>query len=215
MGLFGNSRAGITLEVGGNAIGVINKLRLGLEAGFNEKAMDKYMQVAVLDGAKFLTPLMAEAAPVGNASEGDPHPGRLRGSVRWYKGRYKKPSAIAGIYPGKTRDDETGAYYGRAVVAGVGNEASYPGTKAARGLIREYVRKNGMPLNRQGVRYANQLSQERNLFAKYRRTPMEARPFVNETGEQYRDQVKDVVQKSIERIIEDDSFRGTIKIGRR
>jgi hypothetical protein len=173
------------------------------------------MQTAALAGANFLVPIMADAAPVGNSADGDPHPGRLRGAVRAKVGRYKKPSAIAGIYKGKTREDETGAYYARPVTAGSGDRASYPGTKRARGLIRDYVRKNVMPLNRQGVRYANALSEERNLFSKYHRSPTDAQPFVYETGEAYRDRVKDVVQQTIERIIEDEAFRGTIKIGKR
>lgn len=201
--LFGNSKAGITMSINDDVIGVLDKIALKLEAGFDERKFNAYLGRAALEGARYLEPKIEAEAPVDT--------GRLRNSVRSKMGRYKKPSAIAGINLGKGRKDMRGAYYGRAVVSGTGDQWSYPGLKATRGAIRAALKEAGTS-NRQ---YATNLLRQHGYYETYTHKPLPARPFVEETGARERDNIKRVVSDTIDKILQDEVFRDTIKIKKR
>lgn len=216
--LFGNKKAKIALSIEDDVLGTIDRLRLQLEVGFNEQAMNQFIGYAALEGAKYLEPIMEDAAPIGSEAEGDPHPGRLRNAVVARVGRFNKPSAIVGIYPGKTRDDETGAYYGRVVIAGTGTKWSRRGAVQARAELRSRWKKQdkrmGMTFNNATKRARAKVYSERlerlGLLETYERTALPARPFVRETARDHRSDVADVVRGTITELINNAALRAVV-----
>jgi hypothetical protein len=201
--LFGPDRSGVTININEDVLGVIDKMKLRLEAGFDQRKFDGYLQRAELEGAKYLEPFIEEAAPVLT--------GRLRDAVRYKAGKYKKPSAIVGINRGKGRSDMRGAYYARPVVSGTGDQWTYAGLKSQRGELRKRL-KPILGGGRGGVQKATALLQEYGYYSTYTRTPLEARPFVEETAQEHLEDVKRVVSDTIDRILQDEVFRDSIKI---
>ena len=203
--LFGNGRDGVTMSINDDVLSVIDNIKLKLTAGFDDKKIDAYLARAGLEGAKYLEPFIEDAAPIDT--------GRLSNSIRAKIGRYKKPSAIVGIYRGKSRQDHSGAYYGRPVVSGTGDQWSYPGAKSMRGLLRKEL-KPILGGGRGGVARATELLRDRGFYDTYLHEPLPSRPFVEETAERHLDEVKEVVSDTLDRILQDEVFRDTIKIGK-
>lgn len=199
----GGGNTGVTININDDVLSVIDKIKLKLEAGFEQNKMDAYLQRAELEGAKYLEPLIEDAAPVDT--------GRLSNSIRAKAGKYKKPSAIVGIYRGKSRQDHNGAYYGRPVVSGTGNQWTYPGFKSMRGILRKEL-KPILGGGRGGVARATELLKTHGFYDTYYHEALPSRPFVEETAERNLDGVKKVVADTIDRILQDEVFRDTIKI---
>jgi len=216
--LFGSKNKAISLSIEDDVLGVIDRLRLQLAAGFEEQAMQQFIGYAALEGAKFLEPHMEAAAPVGSAAEGDPHPGRLRDSIVSRMGKYKKPSAIVGIFPGRNRKDMTGAYYGRAVVSGTGTEWSRKGAISARAQLRArwkaQDKRMGMTFNnitkRRRAAVYNQRLEELGLLQTYTRSALPSRPFVREVSKDFRSEVADVVRGALTELINNKALQATV-----
>jgi len=216
--LFGGKNKSISLSIEDDVLGTIDRLRLQLAAGFDEQSMQQFIGYAALEGAMYLEPFMEAAAPVGSAAEGDPHPGRLRDSIVSRVGKYKKPSAIVGIYPGRNRKDESGAYYGRAVVSGTGTTWSRRGAISARADLRArwkaQDKRMGMTFNnitkKRRAKVYNQRLEALGLLQTYERTALPSRPFVRETAKDRRSDVADVVKGTLTALINDEAARAIV-----
>lgn len=215
--LFGNNKKSVSLSIEDDVLGTIDRLRLQLAAGFDEQAVQQFIGQAALEGAMYLEPFMEAAAPVGSAADNDPHPGRLRDSIVSRVGKYNKPSAIVGIYPGRNRKDESGAYYGRAVVSGTGTTWSRRGAIAARADLRARWKAQD---KRMGISYGvakkqraavyNQRLEALGLLQTYERTALPSRPFVRETAKDRRSDVADVVKGTLTALINDEAARAIV-----
>jgi len=215
--LFGNSKKSVSLSIENDVLGTIDRLRLQLAAGFDDQAVEQFIGQAALEGAMYLEPFMEAAAPVGSAADGDPHPGRLANSIVSRVGKYKKPSAIVGIYPGRNRRDMSGAYYGRAVVSGTGTTWSRRGAIQERADLR---RKWKAQDKAQGISYGvarkqraavyNRRLEALGLLQTYERTALPSRPFVRETAKEYRSEVADVVRGTLTALINDEAARAIV-----
>ena len=215
--LFDSKNKSISLSIEDDVLGTIDRLRLQLAAGFEEQAMQQFIGYAALEGAKFLEPHMEAAAPVGSAAEGDPHPGRLRDSIVSRMGKYKKPSAIVGIFPGRNRKDMTGAYYGRAVVSGTGTEWSRKGAISARAQLRSRWKAQDKRLGisygvarKQRAAIYNRRLEELGLLQTYTRSALPSRPFVREVSKDFRSEVADVVKGTLTELINNKALQATV-----
>jgi hypothetical protein len=215
--LFGSKNKSISLSIEDDVLGTIDRLRLQLAAGFDEQAMQQFIGYAALEGAMYLEPFMEAAAPVGSSAENDPHPGRLRDSIMSRVGKFKKPSAIVGIYPGKSRRDESGAYYGRAVVSGTGTTWSKRGHIQARADLRARWKAQDKRLGisygvakKQRAAVYNKRLESLGLLQTYERTALPSRPFVRETAKDHRNDVADVVKGTLSALINDKAARAIV-----
>lgn len=215
--LFGKKNKSISLSIEDDVLGTIDRLRLQLAAGFDEQAMQQFIGYAALEGAKYLEPYMEAAAPVGSSADGDPHPGRLRDSIVSRMGKYKKPSAIVGIFPGRNRKDESGAYYGRAVVSGTGTEWSRKGAIQARAMLRSRWKAQDKRLGisygvarKQRAAVYNRRLEGLGLLQTYTRSPLPSRPFVREVSKDHRTEVADVVKGTLSELINNKALQATV-----
>jgi hypothetical protein len=215
--LFGSNKA-ISLSINDDVLNAIDRIRLSMAAGFDDKVMDQLLNYAELEGAMYLEPYMKAAAPVGKSQEGDPHPGRLANSIVSRVGKYNRPSAIVGIYPGRNRDDETGAYYGRAVVSGTGTQWSKKGAVQARAALRArwkaQDKRLGMTFNnatkkRQAAVYRSRL-EALGLLDTYEHKALPSRPFIRNAAKDHRREVIDVVKGTLIDLINDKAARSIV-----
>ena len=87
-----------------------DELRLGFLEASNPRKFNAMLQLATLNAARtFIKPVKA-GAPVRT--------GRLKKAVAARKAKYNRPAAVVGVKAGKSRADQSGAWYRWFVVSG-------------------------------------------------------------------------------------------------
>jgi hypothetical protein len=169
-----SSRVDITISK--ETIEQISGLSLALAAGFDEKRIDKALSAAALYAAK------GQVKPVKNAAPSKT--GRLRRAIWANPVMKSKPGAYVGIRAGKSRADTKGAYYRYVVTSGVKRVpyAITPNRRSGAQALR--IPGIGLRLS------ANRVS------------PIQGRPFVEETVSRNFDTVLRMFGDALASIIE-------------
>lgn len=87
-----------------------DELRLGFLESSNPKKFNAMLQLATLNAARTLVKPIKAKAPVRT--------GRLKKAVAARKGKQDRPSSVVGVRAGKSRGDQSGAWYRWFVVSG-------------------------------------------------------------------------------------------------
>ena len=170
------SQSRVDITISKDTIEQISGLSLALAAGFDEKRIDKALSAAALYAAK------AQVKPVKNAAP--KKTGRLRRALWANPVMKSKPGAYVGIRAGKSRADEKGAFYRYIVTSGI---------KRVPYAITPNRRSGAQALRIPGIGYRNSVA---------RTSPVQGRPFVEETVSRNFDTILRMFGEALASIIE-------------
>jgi hypothetical protein len=91
-----------------------DELRLGFLESSNPRKFNTMLQLATLNAARTMVKPVKTKAPVRT--------GRLKKAVAARKALRNRPAAVVGVKAGKSRGDQTGAWYRWFVVSGTSGE---------------------------------------------------------------------------------------------